>query len=145
MQKKKIETFMADFNAFNSNTQSMYDSIKKSTFFLDLMLLYTMEGLRALHTLNPLTDINICTIHPHIPSIQTLCVSRIFSREKDFQDCCLQIRSWFLKRKYPEKIIDNEMEKVRFFPANLQNKKREKVVPSVVTYHPILNGLSKII
>ena len=35
------------------------------------------------------------------------------------------MRSWFLKRKYPEKLIDNEMKKVRFFPANLQNKKRE--------------------
>ena len=37
------------------------------------------------------------------------------------------------------------MKKVRFFPANLQNKKREKGVPFVVTYHPILNSLGKII
>ena len=37
------------------------------------------------------------------------------------------------------------MKKVRFFPANLQNKKCEKGVPFVVTYHPILNSLSKII
>ena len=50
-----------------------------------------------------------------------------------------------LKRKYPEKLIDNEMKNIRFFPANLQNKKREKGVPFVVTYHPILNSLSKII
>ena len=50
-----------------------------------------------------------------------------------------------LKRKYPEKLIDNEMGNIRFFPANLQNKKREKGVPFVVTYHPILNSLSKII
>ena len=37
------------------------------------------------------------------------------------------------------------MKKARFFPANLQNKKREKGVPFVVTFHPILNSLSKII
>ena len=57
------------------------------------------------------------------------------------------------------------MKKVRFFPANLQNKKGEKGVPfvmkgvpfvmkgvplvmkgvSFVTYHPFLNSLSKII
>ena len=37
------------------------------------------------------------------------------------------------------------MKKVRFFPDNLQNKKREKGVPFVVAYHPILNSLSKII
>ena len=55
------------------------------------------------------------------------------------------MRSWFLKRKYPEKLIDNEMKKVRFFPGNLQNKKCEKGVPFEVTYYPILNSLSKII
>ena len=76
---------------------------------------------------------------------ETLCVSRICSREKDFQDHYLQMRSWFLKRKYPEKLIDNEMKKVRFFPVNLQNKKREKGVSFVMNYHPILNCLSKII
>ena len=76
---------------------------------------------------------------------QTLRVSRVCSREKDFRDHCLQMRSWFLKRRYPEKLIDNKIKNVRFFPANLQNKKPEKVVPSVVTYHPILNSLNKII
>ena len=76
---------------------------------------------------------------------QTLRVSRICSRVKDFPDHCLQLRSWFLKRKYRKKLIDNEMRKVRFFPANLQNEKREKGVPFVVTYIPILNSLSKII
>ena len=37
------------------------------------------------------------------------------------------------------------MKKVRFFPPNLQNKKREKGVPFVPTYHPILNSLSKVV
>ena len=55
------------------------------------------------------------------------------------------MRSWFLKRKYPEKLIDNEIKKVRFFPVNLQNKRREKGVPFVVTYYPIFNSLNKII
>ena len=50
-----------------------------------------------------------------------------------------------MKSKYPEKLIDNEMKKVRLFPANLQNKKPEKGVPFVVTYHPFLNSLSKAI
>ena len=33
------------------------------------------------------------------------------------------------------------MKKVRFSPANLQNEKREKGVPFVVSYHPVLNSL----
>ena len=55
------------------------------------------------------------------------------------------MRPWFVKRKYPEKVIDNEMKKVRLFPPNLQNKKREIGVPFVPTYHTIPNSLSKII
>ena len=55
------------------------------------------------------------------------------------------MRPWFLKKKYPEKLIDNEMKKVRFFPPNLQNKKREKGVPFVPSYRPNLNCLSKLI
>ena len=37
------------------------------------------------------------------------------------------------------------MKKVRFFPPNLQNKKREKGVPFVPSYRPNLNCLSKLI
>ena len=55
------------------------------------------------------------------------------------------MKSWFLNRKYPEKLIVNEMKKVRFFPAILQNKKHEKGVPFVVSDHLILNSLIKII
>ena len=48
------------------------------------------------------------------------------SRKINFQGHFLQLRSWFLKKKYPEKLIDEGMEKSEFFPANLQAKKCEK-------------------
>ena len=54
-------------------------------------------------------------------------------------------REQSLCEENPEKLIDNKMKKVGFFPANLQNKKREKGVPLVVIYHPIFNSLRKII
>ena len=34
--EEKLEKFMADFNAFNTNIQSTYESSKKSIAFLDL-------------------------------------------------------------------------------------------------------------
>ena len=34
--EEKLEKFMADFNAFNTNIQSTYESSKKSIVFLDL-------------------------------------------------------------------------------------------------------------
>ena len=69
-----------------------------------------------------MADINIYTIHPRIQSIEKdllylakLCVSRICFREKHFEDNCFQMRSWLFKKKYPEKLIDNKIKKVRFF------------------------------
>ena len=135
---------MADFNAFNFNIQFTYESSKKSIAFLDLdVALYNGRLESTVHV--KLTDrhqyLHYSSSHPEhtkrsIVFSQTLHVSRICSHEKDFRDHSLQMRSWFLKRKYPEQLIDNEIKKVRFFPANLQNKNHEKGVPFVVTYHP---------
>ena len=123
-----------------------YEWCKKSIDFLDLDVALYNGKLESTVHITP-TDrhqyLHYSSSHPRqtkrsIVSSQTLCISRICSREKDFQDHCLQMRSWFLKRKYPEKLIDNEMKKVRFFSANLQNKKGEKGVPFVVTNHLFL-------
>ena len=145
--------YIYDFNAFNPNIQFSYESSKKSIAFLDLDVALNNGRLESEVHVKP-TDryqyLHYSFSHPEhtkrsIVFSQTLRVSRICSREIDFRDHCRRMRSWFLKRKYPEKLIDKEMKKVRFIPANLQNKKREKGVPFVVTYHPILNSLSKII
>ena len=55
------------------------------------------------------------------------------------------MRSLFLKRRYPEEIIDKEISKVKFhFSRKIKPKcKGEKGVPLIVTYHPSLNCLSK--
>ena len=57
------------------------------------------------------------------------------------------MKSWFLKRGYPVQAIDCEMKKINF----RENKKKSGinikngVVPFIVTYHPKLKNLSKII
>ena len=54
--------------------------------------------------------------------------------------------SWFFKKGYPEQIIDYEMEKVNFCKSKKKSGiKKKKGVPFVVTYHPKLKNLSKII
>ena len=65
------------------------------------------------------------------------CVSEKYSRENYFWGRSLQMRSRFLKRKYPEKLIDNEIKKVSFSPVNLQRKKGENRL-FLVTYHSTL-------
>ena len=69
-EEEKLEEFIADFNAFNSNIQFTYEPSEKSTAFLDLDVALYNGRLEALYTLNPLIEINICTIHPHFQSIQ---------------------------------------------------------------------------
>ena len=76
---------------------------------------------------------------------QSLRARRLCSLESDFLKHCTKMESWFLKRGYPENIIDEEMKKVKFSEKGRNNSKGSKRVPFVVTYHPSLNCLSRII
>ena len=53
--------------------------------------------------------------------------------------------SWFLKRSYPGQLIDAKMKRVKFTSRKKTEKIKFKWVPTVVTYHPSLNCLHKII
>ena len=55
------------------------------------------------------------------------------------------MKSWFLKRGYPEKLIENEMRKVKFGKEGIKKAKGVKGIPFVVTYHPQLKNLGRII
>ena len=55
------------------------------------------------------------------------------------------MKEWFIKKGYPEIVIEEEMKKVRFSKQGHISKKVEKEIPIVVTYHPLLNKLSSII
>ena len=81
----------------------------------------------------------------YIVFILTLRVSRISSRENEFQNHLHQMRSWFLNTSNPEKLIDKEIKNVILFQTDLHTKTLEKGVLFVVTYHSIFNSLKKII
>ena len=56
------------------------------------------------------------------------------------------MESWFLNRKYPEKFISAEMDKVKF--SNMERKSNNKIEKSIhleLTYHPLLMSLSSIV
>ena len=55
------------------------------------------------------------------------------------------MKEWFIKRGYPESLIDKEMKKVRFSEQGQKSKKVEKGATFVVTYNPLLSKLSSII
>ena len=56
------------------------------------------------------------------------------------------MRSWFVKREYPEKLIVPEIRKVKFNIRQTDRKNKSKNgVPFAVTYHLPLNSLNDII
>ena len=55
------------------------------------------------------------------------------------------MKSWFLKRGYPENMTAKKMKKVKFSEKGSNSSKGSKGVLFVVTYHPSLNCLSRII
>ena len=76
---------------------------------------------------------------------QTLRIINICSLQKDFKKHTSMLRHWFLKRGYPAKIVNAEMKKVKLSKSMHKNIKKETGVPFVVTYHPSLKSLNKII
>ena len=55
------------------------------------------------------------------------------------------MKSWFLKREYPEKLIENKMRKVKFCKEGIKKAKGVKGIPFALTYHPQLKKLGRII
>ena len=75
---------------------------------------------------------------------QALRVSRICSRECDFR--ISEMKTWFLRKGYPKNLVESE-EKVKFsHVSNSKSQKRTlKIILLVVTYHPLLNSLGKVL
>ena len=46
------------------------------------------------------------------------------------------MKSWFLKRGCPEKLIENDIRKVKFGKERIKTAKGVKGIPFVATYHP---------
>ena len=88
--------------------------------------------------------------HPHhtkrsIVYSQALRVSRICSFEEDFKRHRNQMKLWFLNRGYPKRLIDTEVEKVKFPCTSRKRDTKMKGIPLVITYHPLLKDFASVI
>ena len=149
--EEKLKEFMRELNSFHSNIKFTYEYSNKRVSFLDLQVDIVESKLITSLFVKP-TDRHQClrywSGHPKhtkwsIIYSQTLRTIRLPSLEKDKLS---EMKSCFLKRGYPEQIIDCEMKKVNF----RENKKKsgineKKELPFVGTYRPKLKSLSKII
>ena len=55
------------------------------------------------------------------------------------------MKEWFLARDYPENVVNEQINKVVFGKSQPSRKNSEKGIPFVVTYHPKVKKLGKLI
>ena len=55
-----------------------------------------------------------------------------------------EMKLWFLKRGYPENIVDEELGKVDFSESSRRTNKRDKGVCLLPTYHPLLQNIGRV-
>ena len=80
-----------------------------------------------------------------IPNSQAIRLSRICSSEKDFKGHVDRMKEWFLARDYPENVVNEQINKVVFGKSQPSKKNSENGIPFVVTYHPKVKKLGKLI
>ena len=143
--EEKLKTFMAELNSFNDNIKFTYEYNKDSIPFLDLKVI-SSNGKLITSLYSKPTD---CHQYLHYESchLDHTKGSIVYSQALRLKRLCsLNLRSWFLRRGYPEKVINAEMGKVRFNSENSRfNNKQEKGVLFVVTFHPHLKVLQRIV
>ena len=152
--KEKLASFIDDLNNYHPNIKFTHESNKEHIPFLDLNVRMSGNKLSTGLYIKP-TDrhqyLHYTSSHPEhtkksVVYTQALRLSRTCLQEKDFKKHIAEIKSWFSHRGYPQKHIETETSKVKFSGRRVFHRtKVEKGVPLVVTYHPLLKTIEKII
>ena len=133
--EQELERFLEDLNNFTPNLSFTHKSSKNCIPFLDLKVKLIDGKLETDLYMKP-TDrhqyVHDLSSHPEhtkrsIAYSRTSRVNRLCSLEKDFNYHKLNMKEWFIKRSYPESVIDKEIKKIRFLNkvTNLKRLKRE--------------------
>ena len=91
-------------------------------------------------------------VKKEIPYGQGLRVKRISSTEESYRNRLQDLRSNFIKRGFKESLVDSEFERARVKTrdsllcrdVNRRDNKGNKRLPLVMTLHPALSGVGKI-
>ena len=114
--KEELKKSMEKFNNFTPNLRFTYESSEKSISFLNLIITVSEQNLKTTLHLKS-TDchqyLHYASSHPEhtkrsVVFSQTLRISRLCSEESDFKNYRPQMKSWFLKGDYSEKLIEKE-------------------------------------
>ena len=157
--EQELDEFMAYMNSFHPNIRFTYEKSHEKVQFLD-MTVQKSNGLLMTDLYCKPTDghqyLHAKSCHPihlkrSIVYSMALRLKRLCSLDGDFLRHISSLKQWFLDRGYSEKLIDEQIAKVipmqRESLLNVEKGQSTEayVPPLVVTYHPALNGVSRII
>ena len=156
--KESLDTFIQHTNTFHTTIKFTFETSPAQVPFLDV-LLYTKNN--QLHTTlyTKPTDSHAYLLpqscHPphiftSIPYSQTLRIRRICSDPDTTEENITKLKQYLTKRKYNAKTIETSTKKAQTTPRSQllhynKRKKNENRTPFVMTYHPNLKNMSKII
>ena len=113
---------MENLNHFHPNIKVKHERSTESIPFLDLSVKLSQGKLETDLQIKPTDRHQYLHYSPShsghtkrsIVYCQTLRVSRICYHEADFRKHTTEMKSWFLKRSYPNDVIQKKMKKVKF-------------------------------
>ena len=142
-----------NLNNYDPNSKFTQEYSKKEIPFLDLKVgikngnittdLYVKDTDRHQY-------LHYTSAHPYhtkksIVFSQALRLSRLCTFEKNFGRHMAGMKQWFAERDYPQDLINSEMNKVKFPYVENKYNNKEKGIPFVVTFHPLLKSLGSIV
>ena len=140
---------MEDLNKFKPYLKFTHDFSKESLPFLDLKVELLERKIKTylyIKETDRHQNLHYSSSHPNhskrsIVFSQTLTMKRICPEEEDLKTYIGEMKSWFQKRAYPDKIIDKELGKVSFSYRGSKSNRKNKGILFVVTYHPYFKNL----
>ena len=154
--KEKLEGFLNRLNDFHPNLKFTHEKSKSSVNFLDVSVSIVDNKIETDLHCKP-TDchqfLHFNSAHPFhnkksIVYSQGLRIKRLCSSPVAFEKHLESLRSWFCKRGYPQKVVDEQLKRVSEITMhNLigRSGKKETGVPLIATYHPRFHNLNNII
>ena len=155
--EENLNKFLKDLNEFHPNLRFTYEKSKEKINFLDLVIKLA-DGKIVTDLYCKSTDthqyLHYDSCHAEhikrsIVFSQTLRLKRICSQKSDLNSHVKELKSWFSKRGYPDRIVTEQVNRALRSEENVKERDgkhmKENGVPLVVTYNPNFKNLSILI
>ena len=146
--EQELMSFIDFVSSYHPAIKYTFTITKERLSFLDIDC-FIKDGQISTSVFYKPTDahsyLNYESCHPEscknaIPKSQFLRLRRICSDEQDFKIQCKKMTTFFVKRGYPQKVLDHALDSISQIPRSDALKPKPKRskdrVPLVLTYHP---------